>query len=551
MPTIIIDRKEFEKKLGLKLSEDKLKEKIALFGTDLDKMDKDEIHVEVFPNRPDMLSIDGFIRSFRQFLELDSGLKKYNVKKSNYKLIVDKSVKKVRPYTACAVVKNLNFTDSKIKEIIQLQEKLHVSWGRNRKKVAIGIYPLEKINFPITYLAKKKEQIKFQPLESKKEMSAKDMLKNHSKCKEFAHLLKDLNEYPLFVDSKNKILSMPPLINSQDIGCVEIGTTDIFIECSGFDFDICSKTLNLVLTTLSDMGGQIYEMEITDNKKIISPNFKPQEMKLDLNYVNKITGLNLKESEVKKLLEFMGHDVKKDKVLIPPYRTDILHQIDLVEDIIKKYGTDNFESKIPNIATIGQESKFELFKRKVAKILIGLQLIETKTFDIVNSKSQNENSLNNYDIILLKNNLTEEFDALRYWLSPCLLEVYQKNQDKEYPQNIFGIEKVYHKNNKIIETNIEEFEKLAISICDTQISFTQIKQIFDYLILQLNIKNAKIEKSNHKSFLNGRCGKIIINNEEIGIIGEIEPKVLINFKLEMPVAICEINLNKVYNLFKE
>src|SRR3989338_4257854 len=133
MPTITINKK------GLKgdLSLDELKDRISMLGTDLESIDENEINVEIFPDRPDMLSEQGFARAFNSFINVETGLKKYKVEKSNEKVIIDKSVKEVRPFTACAIVKNLRFDDEKIKEVIQIQEKLHVTYGRNRKKVAI------------------------------------------------------------------------------------------------------------------------------------------------------------------------------------------------------------------------------------------------------------------------------------------------------------------------------------------------------------------------------------------------------------------------------
>src|SRR3989344_662518 len=157
MPTVNLNRHEVEKLLGKKLELEALKDRISMLGTDLDDITDDEIIVEIFPNRPDMLSEEGFSRALSSFIGVKTGLKKYSAKPSDYKIIIDKSVKTVRPFTACAVVKNLKFDDKKIKSIVQLQEKLHASYGRNRKKLAIGVYPMEKIKFPITFIAKKPE----------------------------------------------------------------------------------------------------------------------------------------------------------------------------------------------------------------------------------------------------------------------------------------------------------------------------------------------------------------------------------------------------------
>ncbi len=145
MPSVTLNKKVFEKLVGKKLDIEKLKDRISYLGTDLEGIEGDEINVEIFPSRPDMLSEQGFARAFSSFIGEKTGLRKYEVKDSGEKVIIDKSVAKVRPYTACAIVRNLKFDDENIREIIQIQEKLHITFCRNRKKAAIGIYPSEKV----------------------------------------------------------------------------------------------------------------------------------------------------------------------------------------------------------------------------------------------------------------------------------------------------------------------------------------------------------------------------------------------------------------------
>ncbi|MEK6841299.1 MAG: phenylalanine--tRNA ligase subunit beta, partial [Nanoarchaeota archaeon] len=329
--------------------------------------------------------------ALNSFLSYNTGLKEYKVNNSNYEVIIENSVKDVRPFTACAIVKNLKLNNENIKEIIQLQEKLHLTYGRNRKKVAIGIYPFEKIKTPIRFLALNANKIKFKPLGYNKVMTAEEILSKHEAGKAYANLLDDYDKYPLFIDANNNILSMPPIINSQGTGEVTTKTRDVFIECSGFNFDVLNKCLNIIVTSLSDMGGKIYSMKLKyGNKFFITPNLKPGEMKININNANKLLGLKLKENELKKYLERMGYCYKNKKVLVPCYRTDIMHENDLIEDIAIAYGYDNFNFELPNISTIGEEDKFEYFKSKIAEFLVGLNLLEVSSYVITNKHEQND-----------------------------------------------------------------------------------------------------------------------------------------------------------------
>lgn len=549
MPTITLNKKVFEKLVGKNLPLEQLKERISFLGTDLEKVDGNEIVVEIFPNRPDMLSEHGFARAFSSFIGKRTGLRNYSAKKSNYKVIIDKSVNSVRPFTACAVVKGIKFDDEKIKEVIQIQEKLHVTYGRNRKKAAIGIYPFEKIKLPIRFEARKPDDIRFQPLESPELMSANQILAKHPAGKAYAHLLEGVSMYPVFIDANNEIMSMPPIINSEKTGKITSKTRDVFIECSGFDFNILSRCLNIIVTALADMGGQIFEMELNyKKKKVITPELTLDEMKLNKDYVNRILGLELDDDGVKRYLARMGYGYKAGKAIIPVYRSDVIHPIDLVEDIAISYGYDKFKEEIPHVSTIAQENGFEVFRRKIAGILVGLGLIETNTYNLTNKESLTTHMGVDFDCVELENAKNREYNVLRSWMIPSLLQVLEANKHHEFPQKIFEMGTIFKKHPKE-ETGVKEMDRLAVVISNTKADYTEIRQIMDNLFRALNIEYS-IAETEHGSFIPGRVARIGVKGKGVAYIGEIHPIVIENLTLEMPVSAFELNLTDLYDLIR-
>lgn len=547
MPSITLNKKVFEKLVGKSMPLDRLKESISYLGTDLEKIEGNEIHVEIFPNRPDLLSEQGFARAFSSFIGAKKGLKRYDVKISGEKVMIDRSVANVRPYTACAIVKNLKLDDEKIREIIEMQEKLHITYGRKRKKAAIGIYPYEKIKPPIRFIARKPQDIKFVPLESDREMNALQILRSNPTGREYAHLLEGLDKYPIFIDAKDDILSMPPIINSHTTGKITENTREVFIECSGFDFKVLSICINIITTALADMGGQIYSMELMypDGKKV-TPDLKPRKMDIDIRYVNKILGLDIKEKQMKDCLERMGCGYEKGKALIPPYRSDVLHQIDLVEDVGIAYGYKNFKEEIPKVATIASEDDFEIFKRRIADILTGLRFMETSTYHLIDKETQTKRCFLNREVVEIIDSVSKEYNSLRSWMTPSLLSVLKINKHNEYPQNIFEMGVVFGKNDKI-ETGVEEATRLCVILCHSSADFTEIKQVLDYIMRMLDAKYEMIE-AEHASFIPGRTGRVIAGGEKVAYIGEMNPAVLENFELTMPVACLELNLTELFKL---
>ncbi len=549
MPTINVNKKVFEKLVGKKLPLEKLKDRISMLGTDLEEINNKEIIVEIFPDRPDMLSDQGFARAFSSFIGTKRGLKRYNVKKSNEKVIVESSLKNVRPYTACAIIKNLKFDDEKIREVIQIQEKLHVTYGRNRRKVAIGIYPCEKIKFPIYFKAEEPKKIKFRPLEFPSELTADKILQRHPAGRDYGHLLEGFKKFPVFRDAEGMVLSVPPIINSHDTGKITEKTRDIFIECSGFDFKVLKKCLNMIVTAFADMGGEIYSMDLIykdKDKKFISPDLTPEKIKVDINYVNKILGLNIKEGDIKKYLERMGYDYKNKTAYVPAYRTDVMHQIDLAEDIAIAYGFENLKEEIPSIATIAEESKFHTFKNKIADVLVGLGFLETSSYALTNNKIQNIMMNTQLDLIEVNNPSSKDYSKLRAWVLPSLMQILSENKHNDYPQRLFEMGFVFKKSKKT-ETKTEENIRLATVICEAKTDFTQIKQVFDVLMKTLNLKY-KMKETEHNSFIVGRVARVSVKNKDVAYIGEMHPKIIENFGLEFPVTAFELNLTELFEL---
>jgi len=539
MANVKFPRKEVEKHIKL---DEKTIDRIMMLGIPVESLTNEEIEIQVLPNRPDLLSMHGFLRAVKSFLGKETGLKRYKINKGdkNYKVKIDPSVKSIRPYTACAIVKGLKLDNSKIKEIIDIQEKIHTTLGRNRKKLAIGIYPLEKIALPIKYEARLPKDIKFLPLESDKEMNGLEILQRHPTGRDYAHLLQDLDKFPIFVDAKGKILSMPPIINSHETGKITETTKDIFIECSGFDFDILKKTLNIIITTLADLGGRVFLMELDYGKKITTPDLSPETIKISLENTNKLLGLNLKEKDLEKLLPKMGYDYKKGKVSVPAWRTDILHEVDIIEDIAIAYGYENLAPEIPKVATIGEESKESKTVSKISEILIGLGLLETSSYHLIKDEESKLLKLNEKIEVL---DSKTEYKLLRPNLTIPALRILSENKDNEYPQKIFEIGTVFSKDEKE-ESGIKESTNLVVSI--TPGNFTEIKQILDYLAKMLST-NFTLKESIKKDLIEGRTGEIFLNNKPIGYIGEVHPETLKGWNIKLPVSLFELRLDEIIN----
>ena len=266
MPSIELNTPELMEFLDNKFTLNELKERIPMIGVDMECIDEEKIVVEIFPNRPDMLSVEGFSRALKGFLEIEQGPVKYEVKNSDVSLTVSPSVKDVRPYIASAIVKNVNFNENFLVSLMNLQEKLHVTHGRNRKKVAIGVHDFEKIQPPFTYKTVKYDEIKFVPLDMNIEMNLKEILQKHPKGTAYADIFDGISDYPIILDKNNNVVSFPPIINGE-LTRVTKSTKNLFIEITGTGELAVRQALNIVVSAIADRGGEIYSVLINQTNE--------------------------------------------------------------------------------------------------------------------------------------------------------------------------------------------------------------------------------------------------------------------------------------------
>jgi len=541
MPVVTFDYNDFINILGYKITKEDLIEKLPMIGADLDKVEDDEISIEFFPNRPDLACVEGIARASRSFFNFEKGIKEYELKNSDVVLNVDQSVKKVRPYIAIALVKNVTMSDELIKSLMDLQEKLHFGLGRNRKKVAIGVHNNEPVKPPYTYKAVDPDSVQFVALNKIESMTMSEILRKHEKGIDYAHLLKDFDRHPLIVDTYDNVLSYPPIINGS-LTEVTPFTTDLFIDVTGTDKKAVRTALNIVVTSLAERGGVIYSAKVVDGDNAsISPNFNPEEKDLSRSYVNKILGTNMNSKQIIDCLHKMGYNAyEKDEenliVQIPPWRADILHMIDLVEDVAVGHGYDKFDTDMPKELTFGSDLKKTDLYEGLRTIMIGLGFNEVTTMTISNEVDEFKKlGLESGQRVILKNPLGEEYNSLRVGLIPSLLKILNENRHHPLPQQIFEI-------GVIVDKKYKNRNKLGFVEISAKANFTECKSYVEAIFRDIGTEYL-IKSRDHPAFIKGRSASVIVDDEEVGLFGELHPKTIKNFNLEHPIIAFEIFTN--------
>ncbi|MCD6227526.1 phenylalanine--tRNA ligase subunit beta [Candidatus Micrarchaeota archaeon] len=481
----------------------------------------EEVEFEITPDRPDMLSIYGLRRLLDVYKTKKPRLYELESKKPYGEIIIDPSVKDIRPYIVGAVVKGVDISDDDLKDLMQFQEKIHTTYGRKRRKIAIGIHNLSVIEFPVTYRKDKLDRVVFTPLEETKKMTGEDVVNKTEKGKAYAHLTKDGEA--VFVFDKKGVVSLPPIINA-DRTKLTPGKQDIFIDMTGTDLNALTKGLNMIVTILSEMGGRIEPVKVNGE---IYPKLTYNKYNIPKKYIDMFIDKKLKDNEIKKLLMSMDWVVKGDYVCSQPYRTDIISEVDIAEDVLIAYGYKNITPEYPNLPTIGKQKKEHIFH----KILTGLGFLEIKTWTLTNETKLKNANTTSKELIKILNPLSEEFTVFRPTLLPGILTVLNESKKVAMPHKIYELGVVAP----------PEREMLGVGMCYPGATFSHIRSIVQSLITETGV-NAEIKEHDDNRFIPGRCAVVMINGKRYGVFGEIHPLIIERFGIEQPVLYFETEL---------
>lgn len=555
MPTISVDQALIERlmaKHGYQHDTEYLADNLPLLGTDIDKCDAETLDIEIFPNRPDLLSGETLSRAIRNFIHHAPATPNLVVKKGDLELIVDSELKEIRPVILGAVVRGVNPGSSKIesdafiKSLMDHQEKLHFALGRGRKRASIGVHDLAKIKPPFLVKAVTNDT-QFTPLSMDDEMSIKQILLEHPKGIDYAHLLDGLEKYPVIVDAESRILSFPPIING-DHTTVTADTTEFFIDVTGWDYRSCEACLMLIAMQLEEYGGTIESVKVTSCDGLVKhlPNGDAIEHKLPTQLLNGLIGDTLEENQISSAINRMGGTlISKDdeyiKLSMPRWRFDILHPVDLLEDIAIGHGYENLGTDIAKSPMTAVPRKDNNILRRIRDSMQGLGMMQIQSLTLSNDLDQF--TLMRWDnvgeVTRITNPITIDHTLLRQYLMPGLLRLLSSNRHHDLPQSVYELGTVVrgHHNST----------RLAFLVAERSGGFAAIRGKIQAFLRDLGAQDHEIVPlpDNEGPWLAGRAAKVSVNGIHIGCFGEIDPNVAEQFELKVPLNGAEFSVDQI------
>ncbi len=588
MPVVDVDPDELRHLTGHDEKDDEeLKDDLFALGLEYEGETEDGLmQLEFAPDRLDRLSVEGVARSLRYQYGDDRGVYLPNTNDADWTIEVEESVPAERPYVTGAIVRGLDMDEAGLDSLIQLQEKLHATMGRKRAKGAIGVHDLTMLKGgpaagdgdgqkSIRYVGIEPDGDTFVPLDSNTEMTPAEVLTEHDTGETYADLVADYERYPAIYDDVG-LFSFPPVINGKRTE-VETDSRDLFIEMTGTDQWTIDKMLNIVCYALDARGGRVERVDVEyPDRTLDRPDLSVSEKSVSHQRIESLLGISLEAREVVDLMERAGldataegvddpDDIDTDEVVydaeVPPYRVDVLHPLDLVDDVGRAYGFNDLEPRYPEIGTIGGRHERSRVEDAARDALVGLGFEDMLDFHMI-SEGENYERMG-LDVphpdpdaevtpdpdapvgasppVTITEPYSEDYTMVRTWALPSLVMVLERNTHRAYPQDLAEIGLAAHRDDTET-TRVSEHRTVAGVLARTDATYEDAKGKLQALTRAFDV-DLETPPTSHPSFIDGRTASVVIDGDEVGVIGELHPRVLVEHDLELPVAGFEFRLD--------
>lgn len=571
MPKIEVYRQALLAAIEAKdLTDDQLEELLPAAKAELDEPADENglMKVELNDtNRPDLWSSAGLGRQLRIYRGGDIPTYDFfstaerTLDHDERRVIVDTSVREIRPYFVGFVAKGPPINEVVLKDLIQTQEKLTWNYGQKRRAIAMGVHRSELIEFPVRYQGVDPDSTRFVPLQMDRELSMRQILTEHPKGQAFGHIVADLPRFPLLTENRGEVLSFPPVINSATIGAVKEGDTSLFVDLTGFDMDALLLSASIVACDFADAGFTIYPTVIEYpfdtpyGRSVTVPYYYQKDQVVSVREVNKLLGGELSSQEIAHALRRMGITSEPRNgtvsIRVPEYRNDFLHPVDIVEDVMIGRGMDSFEPEMPRDFTVGRLTALEEFRRRVRDLMVGLGFQEM-IFNYLGSGQDFIDRMYPEEArpdataraVRIANPMSENFEFVRPSIMPSLLNAERVSGNAVYPHRVFAIGKVAYRDDEDV-SGTRTTTHLAFLTADGEADFNLVNSYISAILYYVG-RTYEIRESADPRFIPGRVAELRSGDgTSLGVFGEVHPRVLEEWGIQMPCTIAEIDIERL------
>ncbi len=517
------------------------------------------LEVEITPNRADLFSVFGLAREVAYFTDRNLILPTvnnnlYEIEEKNDIEIIIEDLERCPIYIATKIV-NLKIKPSPL----FYQWRLFLS----------GLRPINNVVDATNYTLIQFGQ-PLHPFDLRRIFGHKIYVrqgKKGEKIKTIDGVERAVSEKVLCIADSKRIIAIAGIIGGQNTEIIE-NTKEILLECAffssqaireginflnlrteaarRFELGIDYENLGYFVNYAANLIARWSQGKIIKERKTIKKEIKKEIITFPINYPQRILGINFSQDYLLNIFKKIGGEIIKinEKEIIyqpPTWRKDLKLPIDLVEEIARYYGYENFSSLFYlKIKKIGEIQPFTIFLNNLRNFLIGRGFFEVITISLLPENIK--------ESISLLNPLSEKLAVLRNNLIHSLLSVISHNHSfNNKDLRIFEIGKVYKKEKYLLAIALTGNNyPINFDIKPKKVDYFDLKGIIEEIFNFLNITGIDYQLKNYPYFSIFPSTAIVCKDEEIGFLGKINENLLKYYKIEEEIFYSEIDLEKIY-----
>jgi phenylalanyl-tRNA synthetase beta chain len=279
--------------------------------------------------------------------------------------------------------------------------------------------------------------------------------------------------------------------------------------------------------------------------------YKPLSFSVTTDEVNTLIGVPVAKTEMLDILRRLGFQLsttgKKITAKVPWWRDhDIEDGRDLVEEIARVQGYANVPPVVPAGLPSRLMDKELAWEKHVRFISKGAGLTETYTYSFVSKDLLTKAEYSADTMLQVQNPLSVEFEVMRTTLLPSLLQVASENRERYAEQMLFEVANVYYPTDEGWKDLPDEQLELGALFMGMSQPWRVAKGYVEHLLAQMGMKELSWRRLSDDSFWHpGRSVQAFYKEDLVATLGEVSPRIAQNFKLDGPVALVDIPLEKV------
>lgn len=539
------------------LSAERLEEVLFDTKVELESREGDQVTVTVTPDRLDLLSEGGLALHLQGILGEAKGIPPCplaDLDRSTRAIEVDPSVAPVRPWIAGIVVMppSGGIDPATLEEAIRFQELLHATVGRDRRRASLGIYAVNRLKLPIRYAAEPLDRIRFEPLGGGGETSGAEFYRSHPMAERYGYLGRVHDTALVLRDAQGQVLSLPPVLNGNGAGAAREGDGPLLLESTGTVERSVREALGLFLVVFAAQGytcspvGVFHPNERDgDGSSLVTP----RRLSLSAATLDGLVGANLSAAEVEHWAaraRLSAHPTPRGwEIAAPVWRSDLLGEVDVAEEILLARGLSKVAPLIPSAAVRGRRLPMTRLRQRLSSVLLGAGFTPLFTPVLV-SEGAVERLGRGEESIRVANPPSAEYGRLRSALLISLVESLRRNTRHGFPQSLYEVGPVLTFAPKE-ETGARTSYRAGFVLARDRAGFADAAAMVDYLLRTVDVLGIR-ETATLPGAIGGRAARLRVAGETIAEMGELHPSVLESIKVPVPVAWGEVDLSALLPL---